>query len=208
MANLGKGGNLGKNRQNGVAVVKERRQRVSEMYLKGKSQQQIADLLKVSQATINGDLQQLRDEWKEQSISNYDARLQEELRKLDVLEQEAWAGYQCSKGATTIKRERQGATALRSYQDTTVKKTPAGDVRFLEVVANIRSQRAKLLGLVKNSDLNISNTINWDAFVESEPTLDQCPNQCPIEAKILSVSTDQPKLEHKLSEEPNVRDED
>lgn len=90
-----------------------------ELYLKGKTQQEIADELGVSRSQIEYDLNQIRHRWSTQTVYNLDQYKAKELAKLDALEREHWQAWEASED----------------------------DPRFLDGVLKCIERRAKLLGL-------------------------------------------------------------
>lgn len=71
-----------------------RRQKVAEMYLQGKTQSEIGDVVGVTQHTVSEDLAWLRDQWTAQALIDFDEKKAIELAKIDNLERmahEAWA---------------------------------------------------------------------------------------------------------------------
>jgi hypothetical protein len=61
--------------------------------LKGCPQALIAREFGVSQPLITADLKAIRKEWMKSGIRNFDEALNKELKKLDILEREAWAAW-------------------------------------------------------------------------------------------------------------------
>lgn len=70
--------------------------RVSELYLQGKLQSDIASLIGISQATVSRTLEKLRALWLEQSVANRGAMVALELAKVDNLELQYWQAWQAS----------------------------------------------------------------------------------------------------------------
>ncbi len=74
----------------------DRQAKVAEMYLKGSSQDAIAKALSTTQATVSNDLAACREKWKEESVGAFDERLATELRRIDMVEEAAWGGWERS----------------------------------------------------------------------------------------------------------------
>ncbi len=70
--------------------VIQRRQKVADFYVQGWTQTAIAAEVDVSQPTICEDLQQIRQQWKESAVRDFDEARDIQLQKLDRLEREAW----------------------------------------------------------------------------------------------------------------------
>lgn len=74
----------------------DRRRKVADLYLKGKTQWEIAILLSVSSGSVSEDLSYLRESWLKSSIRSFDEKKAEELAKIDRLEAAAWDGWERS----------------------------------------------------------------------------------------------------------------
>ena len=200
--------NRGKNRKNDLCVAEERRERVAALYLAGKSQSVIAGLVGASQPTVSNDLAALRERWRANAECDFDAKLAEELAKLDHLEAEAWAGWyrSCEDAETKVTKMEKAlkppkvkkgsssaeAAAGRSAVLIPVKvvtetttKGQVGDVRFLIEVREIVIARLKLLGAFPkeqhNTNVNVA-TFPWDQLAGRVTNED-----CPIEAELRAM---------------------
>ncbi len=75
---------------------------IAELYLKGKSQAEIAGNIgqirdyTLSQQQISGDLRTIRKRWLESSIRDFDAQRAQELAKIDYLELTYWDSWEQS----------------------------------------------------------------------------------------------------------------
>lgn len=79
-------------KQHKLAVLDRRRQ-VSELYLQGWPQDEIAEKFGVSPTAISLDLKGIRERWQAQVMMNFEERKMQELAKIDQLElwaTEAW----------------------------------------------------------------------------------------------------------------------
>jgi hypothetical protein len=103
--------------------IEERRRKVAQMYLAGKSQFEIGKVVGVSQVTVSHDLTALREEWAADTAMNFSQRMAEELAKIDRLEEVAWEEYKRSRedakvlvarteSAPERKKEREDRTRL------------------------------------------------------------------------------------------------
>ena len=124
--------------------IQHRRQQVAERYLQGWTQSAIAGDLVVSQATVSSDLKAIRKEWRASQIRDFDEAVQLELSKLQLLEREAWSGWQRSQEPAEITRVTQEGEGRKAEK--TVRKQ-IGDPRFLELVHRAITARRALLGL-------------------------------------------------------------
>jgi len=100
--------------------------------------------MELTQPTISQDLSCIRALWRESSIRDFDAARDQELRKLDLLEREAWAAW---------KRSQEPAESTKVVQDASGKRAqktvehPVGDPRYLEQVQKCIAARRAILGL-------------------------------------------------------------
>jgi len=124
--------------------VAQRRVQVSELYLQGWNQIAIAERLQVSRATISGDVCALQEQWRTSGIRNFDLMREQELLKLELLEREAWAGWQHS-----LKRAAPASTDGKTKGSRTESSVeePLGDPRFLNQIHKCLKDRRAMLGL-------------------------------------------------------------
>jgi hypothetical protein len=120
------------NAQNDETRMTERRERVAGMYIEGKTQHQIAEVVGVSQMTISNDLKAIRETWKERTLRAYDEKVAQDLARLDYFEEQSWAAFRRS---------------CRPVDADSPDKP--GDPRFLDHVSKCIEWRLKILGLLK-----------------------------------------------------------
>lgn len=138
--------------------IEKRRHRISQLYLTGKRQWEIASTVGVSRSQVSLDLKHLRSEWAKQAIQAIDVRIAEELAKIDNLETRFWDAWEKSiKNHQKVTNKIKGkAIAMdpdyREVTDTEV--INYGDPRYLQGVERCIERRCKLLGL----DAPIKNT--------------------------------------------------
>jgi len=104
--------------------------RIAELYLQGKIQSEIAEVIGVSQPTISKDLKEVQDRWLEKSIQAIDARKAEELAKIDQLERTYWEAWTKSCDYQTVKKKNkdgQMVTVLVPLDQ----RNPMGDTKYL-----------------------------------------------------------------------------
>src|SRR5437868_10751072 len=78
-------------------AILQRRQRVSDLYLQGRPLHAISEDLRVSMTTLWRDLKAIQKEWRISTIRNFDEQVEQELKKLDLVEREAWEAFERSK---------------------------------------------------------------------------------------------------------------
>lgn len=139
--------------------IELRLEKVSAMYLSGKTQREIAEELGVSQVTISRDLDALQKRWQANAIRNTDALKEEELEKIRLIEREYWEAWNKSKAprifksaASTqvkgggVKKGARGGDAgkdVKQMEET----TSDGDPRFLNGLLECSDRRRKIKGL-------------------------------------------------------------
>ena len=124
----------------------QRRQKVTERYLQGWSQAEIAAELAVAQSTISKDTQYVRRQWEQAAVSNFDQLRARELQKLNHIERQAWDAWERSqKPAQSAVVTEQGVGAAQTTRKSL--KHQIGDPRFLDLISKCVAQRRALLGL-------------------------------------------------------------
>ena len=139
-------------------VLAERRQRVADGYLLGKSQWELARVEKVDQSQISRDLAAIRAGWRAVYARDYNEKLDEELARINRVELVAWAAWERScqdaetRHAETTKG-RLGKAGKKPLPDlvksSKTAKGQAGDPRFLERVGWCIETRLRLLGALQ-----------------------------------------------------------
>jgi len=124
----------------------QRRQMITELYLQGWSQSEIAQHLEVAQSTISKDVQHVRRQWEKSALRNFDQLRAQEVHKLDFVEREAWAAWERSQkpSQSAVVTDQGGATGQRTRKSL---KHQIGDPRFLDQVNKCVAQRRALMGL-------------------------------------------------------------
>ena len=124
----------------------------TDLFLRGYSYRQIADLLNQRNAKMGldyaivppmrvyKDLKQLLINWKREHEENIDLYITKELSKLDKIEAELWDAWERSKKRIVSKIRQSGLKTERS-------ETFAGNPHYLDLVLSVQKRRAKLLGL-------------------------------------------------------------
>ena len=126
-----------------TAVV-DRRKKVAELALQGLTQETIARRLGVAQATVGRDLEQVRREWRDSAVRDFDEARGQELQKLALVEAEAWAAWQRSQTPVQAAMLSEGKDGSRRSSSL---KHQHGNPRFLDQINKCITQRCVLLGL-------------------------------------------------------------
>jgi hypothetical protein len=160
--------NRNEQRQKNAQILK-RREQISALYLKGKTQLEIANHLNISRQLVSHDLQILYKEWGKNIEININELKAKELRKLDALEAEYWELYERSKNeyikTTTIANKKDSPKKIDTDEKTsaiTIKKEQynrIGNNFVLDSIARVIEQRCKLLGLEK-ININLSGEVD------------------------------------------------
>jgi hypothetical protein len=128
-------------------VVNQRRQQVAQMYLAGKYQSEIGQLLGVTQQQISKDLRAVQQQWLASSIRDFDTVRAEQLAKIDRIERASWESFALSLKPREITVQ-EAVEGQRPTKKASIRKEgQAGDPRFLQIAQRCIDQRADLLGL-------------------------------------------------------------
>jgi len=129
--------------------IQRDRRRISDMYLRGVLQVDIAEELGLSQPTISNDLASLHKEWLKTAVANFDSIKANELAKIDRLEREYWTAWERSQeDAETSKQV--GVVVNGKLKDGRAEKTKkgqSGNPSFLTGVQWCIEQRLKIFGI-------------------------------------------------------------
>jgi predicted transcriptional regulator len=132
-----------------TATQRERDKRIiSELYLRGELQADIAKVVGISQATVSLDLASLRGEWLASSLMDFNDRRAQELAKVDDLEREYWTAWKRSQQDAEVKTQKmidRPEGQSKEAQKRTEGQT--GDPRFLVGIQWCVNKRCELLGL-------------------------------------------------------------
>lgn len=145
----------GKPSKNEALAILERRKKVAELYIRGKTQYAIAAELGVKRSCVMDDLTAVRRMWQESAVMAMDQRKAEELARIDAIEEAAWGGWERScRDSETLHAEttkgrvgRDGKPVPDLSRTAKTVKGQAGDPRFLERVGWCVERRCKILGL-------------------------------------------------------------
>lgn len=128
---------------------------IAELYIKGKRQSEIAEIIGVTQQQISFDLKSIQKDWLKNTAILLDEFKVKELAKLDQLEREAWEAWRRSIGkietktiiAKGLKQNEEGKISSNLIDQNTRVEEKIGDPRFLDIVIRCVEKRCKLLGL-------------------------------------------------------------
>jgi hypothetical protein len=124
---------------------------ITRLYLQGRTQRDIAEVVGVSQGQVNHDLKLIQQRWRESSIMDMNEAKQRELARLDELEREYWAAWEQSKNERTRARQESDGKSKDGKPNvvraTMEKEQRDGNPAFLAGVMSCIERRCKLLGL-------------------------------------------------------------
>jgi transposase len=124
---------------------------ITRLYLQGRTQRDIAEVVGVSQGQVNHDLKLIQQRWRESSIMDMNEAKQRELARLDELEREYWAAWEQSKNERTRARQESDGKSRDGKHNvvraTMEKEQRDGNPAFLAGVMSCIERRCKLLGL-------------------------------------------------------------
>jgi|688.fasta_scaffold239219_2 hypothetical protein len=124
---------------------------ITRLYLQGRTQRDIAEVVGVSQGQVNHDLKLIQQRWRESSIMDMNEAKQRELERLDLLEREYWAAWEQSKNERTKARQESDGKSKDGKPNvvraTMEREQRDGNPAFLAGVMSCIERRCKLLGL-------------------------------------------------------------
>lgn len=129
-------------------------ERTTSLYLKGKTQQEIADELNVSREQIKYDLKVIQERWRNDTTINLDEAKQRELSRIDELERTYWQAWERSLDERTKTRTEKYSGEDGKGKASIEKETLLGLPAYLTGIQWCISERCKILGLyapIKNA---------------------------------------------------------
>lgn len=145
------------------ATKANHRKRIAELRLAFVPVVEIAARLRISTTTVNRELRALSKEWREAASADTEEWKNRELQSLEVLEKKALAEWERSRKdyskETTERVKASGSEGEFETEPKVVKRETGGrlgDPKLLQVILNIKEQRAKLLGL--NAPMKVAPT--------------------------------------------------
>jgi len=145
-------------RRSPAELARDRR-RISELYLQGWLQVDIAAEVGVSQPTVSNDLKAIQKEWVKSTLIDFNEAKAQELAKVDNLERIYHAAWQRScEDAETATQKQKGSVTKRKDEDgkfiaeqpaevSKTRKGQAGDPRFLVGIQWCIDKRCKIKGI-------------------------------------------------------------
>ena len=137
--------------------------RITDLYLQGKSQADIAAIIGVARQQVGYDLAIIRKRWRNDTTINLDEAKQKELARLDTLERTYWDAWERTleeKVKTRTEQSTSGKTdnGVKVAKATVEKEILLGNPAYLAGVMSCIDRRCKLLGLDAPSKTENKNT--------------------------------------------------
>jgi transcriptional regulator with XRE-family HTH domain len=126
------------------------KRRVSQMYLQGETQADIAASVGLSQPTVSRILQSLQAEWRDAAIIDISEAKARELAKIDTLELEYWTAWKRSQedAESEITKLQGGSTdAPSKLEKQTRREGQSGNPAFLAGIQWCINKRCEILGV-------------------------------------------------------------
>ncbi len=113
---------------------------ISQLYLNGLTQSQIAEKLGMNQSTVSRDLKEIRKQWMKDTAINIDKEKLKDLAMIDKMLDELWEAWEYSRKYQVVKSK--GVTTLIP-NDT---KNPMGDHRYMSEIDKCIKNRRAIVG--------------------------------------------------------------
>lgn len=197
------------NEKNGEFALLNRRKQVTEMYLRGWSQWDIANEVGVNQSVVHEDIRYMHREWLSSIVEQIDEVKTRDLAKLDMVENEMWKAYLKSCTVEEIvtlsaKTERvavfDGEGKDKKYIGHEMVETETtrdvrtkvliGDTRYMDEILKCIDMRGKILGYTKDDKKGDNNTVvnvqwdrieKWSGAEEIEAVIASIENEPPLQ---------------------------
>lgn len=120
--------------------------RITDLYLQGKFQSEIAAMLGVSQQQVSYDLAAIQRRWRTDTAINLDEAKQKELARVDKLERTYWDAWERSL-EEKVKTRTEKQTGKDGGKASVEKESLLGNPAYLAGVMSCIDRRCKMLGL-------------------------------------------------------------
>ena len=120
--------------------------RISDLYLQGKTQTEIASALTVTQQQVSYDLTVIQRRWRTTTALNLDEHKRQELARVDTLEREYWSAWERSQDEK-VKTRTERYFGKDGGKASVEKDSGLGNPAYLAGVMSCIDRRCKLLGL-------------------------------------------------------------
>ena len=147
--------------------IKRDRYKIAELYIQGKYQSVIAEIIGLTQQQISYDLKAIQKEWIKNTTLSLDEYKSKELAKIDHLERTYWQAWERSlnqfkskiiKGKDITKDKMTGDAIAASIEKTDKSEDRNGDPKYLQGIQWCIDQRCKILGVYAEIKHQISGS--------------------------------------------------
>lgn len=133
---------------------------ISELLDQGLSQSKIALEVGVSRAQIQYDIKELETRWKEEQLQNIDEIKERQLRKLALVQKEAWAGWRKSKESKIKETSKTGTNAHGLISEETISEEERiPEAKFLDVITKCIKEENEIYGIKKVPEFNLTQNL-------------------------------------------------
>lgn len=129
-------------------TIEERRARVADFILMGRSAAWISLALSIGRATVDRDVRAIRKEWEDRRLDGHDAKVARQLARVDRIEAETWDAWERSKAPQekTITRSTRTSDGSERLHSELVKVEQVGDPSFLATLTRLQQIRMEIEG--------------------------------------------------------------
>ena len=145
--------------------IEQDRARIASLYLKGRTQLEVAEELGMTRQMVGYDLEAVKEKWRAQRINDIDLLTGRELAKIALREREAWEAWEKSKQERVITSTKQ---TNGTKQEMVRKEQRTGDAVYLDALHKCSDQCCRILGLYMPTHLTHLTTAELDAEIERE----------------------------------------
>jgi len=157
----------GEKRYRSEAAVALDDRNIEHLYVRGYSMRAIGAHLDLDAKMICAAVARIREQWQREMLSDFDAAIAEQLRKLDEVEMACWREFEESRQETEVEKESEhtvgdyhsasGAAGQETQRrGRRQRRSKAANVRFLEVIERCIEQRCKIMGLYAPKEIAVT----------------------------------------------------
>ena len=135
---------------------------IIELMLKGWTQTRIAEYLEISQPQVAYDIKKIKKRWAENVNANLHLERKMALRRLELIEREAWSAWERSQSPEITEMAERVSSGIDSEKVSKKSVSKVGDASFLTKILDASKERHSILGL--NVTKPSKNTTESDLF--------------------------------------------
>ena len=126
----------------------DHRNRAAQLYLRGKTQEQIAAELGIDRSTVSRDIKKVEQWLRDDSVENLHEERRRAMAEVIILKETYWDGYESSqkpKERSKAVKTKNGQSGVERAEKQT--ETRVGETKYLDGVLRARQELNKLMGL-------------------------------------------------------------